>query len=136
MQSVPTPAWRLRPTRALWVVAALAIVGLGVLVSANQDAAQPATAKSDLQLIGGKPLQQASCQEWRTATPDERAAVLGTLKRDVGGSTPYGRGTTLTDPDAFALFDRACARPYADGFLLYQIYTRAAAFQHAPERFQ
>jgi hypothetical protein len=129
----------LRQPRAAWLAAAVALLAIGVAIAlAASPASAPAThsVKSDLALIGGKPLQQASCAEWLTGSADERAAVIAALKRDVGGSTPYGRGATLSDPDAFALFDRACARPYASGFLLYVIYSRAAAFQYTPQHFQ
>jgi hypothetical protein len=140
MQPVPAPAWRLTGARAPWLALAAGILLLGIAVALlGADSGAPAatpSARSDLALIGGKPLQQASCAEWRTATPDERAAVIATLKRNVGAGTPYGPGTTLSAADAYALFERACARPYADGFLLYQIYTRAAAFQSTPQHFQ
>ena len=139
MQPVPAPAWGLRPARAGWLAAAVALLAAGIAIAliASPDSAPAAhSAKSDLALIGGKPLQQASCAEWLTGSPDERAAVLAALKRDVGGSTPYGRGTTLSDADAYALFTRACARPYASGFMLYVIYARAAAFQYTPQHFQ
>jgi hypothetical protein len=87
-------------------------------------------------MIGGKPLQQASCEDWMRGSADERAAVVAALKSNVGGPTPYGHGTTLADADAYALFARACARPYARGFMLYIVYARAAAFQNAGQRFQ
>lgn len=35
---------------------------------------------------------------------------------------------------AHELFDRACSRYYARGFLLYEMYTRAAAFHETPQR--
>ena len=139
MQSVPAPAWRLRASRAPWLAATLALLLAGVagaLISSGGSSSHGATAISDLALIGGKPLQQASCAQWLQGTPDERAAVLAALKRNVGGPTPYGPGATLNTPDAYALLDRVCARPYARGFLLYELYTRASAFQATQQRFQ
>jgi hypothetical protein len=96
--------------------------------TAQREAAQaaaPATA-----LIGGLPLQQARCEQWLGGSAAERWAVLGALKGVVGGpSTSGGVGTTLTRPQAYALFDRACASPIARGFLLYELYIRAAGFR-------
>ena len=125
--------------RAVWLALGVAVLVAAVALAVTGRDSAPtasASAKSDLALIGGKPLQQASCEQWLTASPDERAAVIATLKRNVGGSTPYGPGATLSSADAYALFDRVCARPYASGFLLYIIYSRAAAYQKAPEHFQ
>jgi hypothetical protein len=83
-------------------------------------------------LIAGKALQSARCAQWRVGTRAERAGVVATLANVVGGPTPYGRASTLPAPVAHRLFDRACARPYARGFLLYELYTRAAAFYGTP----
>jgi hypothetical protein len=139
VQPVPAPSGRLRRGRAGWLAAALALLAAGVVIALlASPAPAPATqsARSDLQVIGGKPLQQATCQEWLTGSPDERAAVLDALKASVGGGTRNGRATTLSDPAAYAVLDRACARPYARGFMLYIIYARAAAFQDTPQHFQ
>jgi hypothetical protein len=137
MQPVPAPAWRLRSARALWLALGTTVLVAAVAIAiAGHSPAPAASTKSDLQLIGGKPLQQASCEDWLTATPDERAAVIAALKRNVGGATGYGPGSTLSNADAYALFERSCARAYARGFLLYIIYSRAAAFQNAPQHFQ
>jgi hypothetical protein len=139
VQPVPAPAWGLRPGRAAWLAAALALLAAGIviaLLAAPDSTPAPAAAKSALQVIGGKPLQQATCQQWNAGSADERAAVLDALKATVGGPTPYGPGTTLTDAQAYALFARACTPAYARGFMLYIIYSRAAAYQYVPQRFQ
>ncbi len=42
--------------------------------------------------------------------------------------------TSLTDEQAYELFESACSRGYTAGFRLYKIYDRAEAFQGiAPE---
>jgi hypothetical protein len=85
-------------------------------------------------MIGGEKLQSARCRQWRGATRAEKDAVVDTLERVVGGPTPYGQASILPDRAAHELFDRACARYYARGFLLYEMYTRAAAFHETPQR--
>jgi hypothetical protein len=139
MQPVQAPARRLTRSRAVWLAAGVAALVLCVVIAVSGSGdSSPAAAsvKSDLALIGGKPLQQASCEDWISGTPDERAAVVATIKRSVGGATPYGPGATLTADQAYALFARTCAPAYARGFLLYSIYAKAAAFQRTPEHFQ
>jgi hypothetical protein len=84
--------------------------------------------------IGGEKLQSARCRHWLSGNTAEKAAVVKTLKAVVGGPTPYGPASTLPAPYAHDLFDRACPRSYARGFLLYELYTRAAAFYATPQR--
>jgi len=84
--------------------------------------------------IGGKALQSARCAHWQEAGARRRDAVVATLAQVVGGPTPYGRATTLPADVAHQLFDRTCTRHYARGFLLYELYTRAAAFYATPRR--
>jgi hypothetical protein len=53
------------------------------------------------------------------------------LSATIGGaSTTGGFGTTLSDRDVAALFDRVCSTPGTSSFALYLIYARAAAFSH------
>jgi hypothetical protein len=84
--------------------------------------------------IGGKSLQSARCAQWRRATAPRRDAVVATLADVIGGPTPYGRASTLPPDVAHQLFDRTCRRRYARGFLLYELYSRAAAFYPAARR--
>jgi hypothetical protein len=44
------------------------------------------------------------------------------------GRRPKGGGKTLPDQRAYDTLDARCRNFYARGFLLYEIYTRAAAF--------
>jgi hypothetical protein len=84
-------------------------------------------------LIGGVPLQQARCAQWNAGTTAERDKVVGALTYSVGGSTPYGPGTTLSSVQAHSLFERACSSPIAQHWLLYELYIRAAGFRsYAP----
>jgi hypothetical protein len=85
-------------------------------------------------LIGGLPIQQARCAQWNGGGGAERQAVVAALASTVGGpSTSGGHGTTLAPAEASALFNRACANPIARGFLLYELYIRAAGFRSLVE---
>jgi hypothetical protein len=144
MQSVQVPARR----TLRWPVAAAAAIAVAaalvLLVWPRSDAPSRAPVRAVAPaprtapgahhaaragLINGHGLQRADCADWNAGTGDERAAVLGTLRRSVGGATGYGPAVTLSDAAATTLFDRTCAGPYARGWLLYSLYTRAAGFQ-------
>ena len=66
--------------------------------------------------------------QWRSGTTAQRLAVVRALEAVVGGPTGNARGTTLSESEAFRLFDHACASRIARHFLLYELYTRAASF--------
>jgi hypothetical protein len=102
--------------------------------AAGVTAATPERPRRRVALIGGKALQSARCRQWQGGTAPERDAVVAALAAVVGGPTPYGPASTLPAAEAHRLFDRACARRYARGFLLYELYTRAAAFHATPQR--
>jgi hypothetical protein len=78
-----------------------------------------------------RPTQLVQCRDWVKANPRERAGTIDVLREFAGGPTgsPAGTGRTLEDDEAFSLFDRWCEQSYAEGFRLYKLYTRAAAFK-------
>jgi hypothetical protein len=120
-----------RPIQA--AVAALAVAGLLLAAFApsmgDRSRAHAAPHPSGVALIGGVPIQQARCAQWNAGGVAERDAVVAALASSVGGfSTGGGRGTTLAPAEAEELFTRACASHIARGFLLYELYIRAAGF--------
>jgi hypothetical protein len=119
-----------RPVRAAaWVAAAAVLAGCGAREASPQPAATgQVKPRRSVALIDGKALQSARCSQWQRGSARERAAIVSTLQAVVGGPTPYGQASALPPADATALFDRACSRAYAKSFLLYELYTRAAAF--------
>jgi hypothetical protein len=56
----------------------------------------------------------------------DRYATVDRLEDVVRG--PEGKGRTLPDQRAYEIIDRRCKNHFARAFLLYEIYTRAAAF--------
>jgi hypothetical protein len=71
-------------------------------------------------------LQSATCTEWRHASLRERYLTVDRIQEVVAGPNKIGR--TLPDQRAYEIIDARCENRYARGFLLYEIYTRAAAF--------
>ena len=71
-------------------------------------------------------LQVADCGDWRESSPQERRSAVEQLKETVAG--PRKEGNTLSDETAYRTLDARCEPEFARGFLLYQLYIRAAAF--------
>ena len=79
------------------------------------------------------PLSQASCSDWHAQDAAGRAELAGRIRAFAGGvvntgSEDVGTGAVLSHADAQRLFASACSREYAESFLLYKLYTHAAAF--------
>jgi hypothetical protein len=127
VQPVPAslaPAWlRLALVAALVAaIAASAALELAVQRAGGSPAPLPA--------VTSTALQQARCTTWLGAGAPERTALLHALAGSVGGpSTSGGVGTTLSDGEATRMLDRVCSSGVARGFLLYEIYIRAAGFK-------
>jgi hypothetical protein len=75
-------------------------------------------------------LQQADCTAWKGLSLRERMALVDRLERAVAG--PRREGKTLPDERAYDTLEARCRNFYARGFLLYEVYTRAAAFDSLP----
>jgi hypothetical protein len=132
VQSVPAPHLVERRRWAATLVgllAAGAIVVAAVMAWPAGEPSSPAASPALPVLVGGKPLQQARCAQWNAASTSERQAVVAELARVAGGpSTSGGSGATLSSSAASDLFTRTCSAPFAQGFLLYELYNRRAAF--------
>ncbi len=90
----------------------------------------PPQAPSELDPV---PLTQASCADWLVAGTDGRVTLVRRLTAFAGGvvntgTRDIGTGATLPYEKASALYDGWCSHRYARGFLLYKLYTHAAAF--------
>jgi hypothetical protein len=135
VQSIQAPARLRAPARALSraVLALLVCAALALGVAAvwpHDGGPAPAAGTPAITLIGGVPIQQARCSQWLAGSPAERNAIVDVLAKVAGGaSTTGGYGATLSRGETHALFSRTCAAPFARGFLLYELYNRAAAFR-------
>jgi hypothetical protein len=109
---------RLPRSAALALVAALALAGCD-----GDDGPARQAGRSGL---SEERLQQADCTDWRRSSVRDRYAVVDRLEEVVRG--PRGEGRTLPDQRAYEIIDGRCKHYFARGFLLYELYTRAVAF--------
>ena len=103
-----------------------ALAALACAVGAAGCGGQPAAAEPF-----GVALQVADCQDWRDSSPQERQSAIDQLERTVEG--PRKEASALDDDVAYATLDSRCKPDFASGFLLYQLYIRAAAFKPPTE---
>jgi hypothetical protein len=109
--------------RAVAVLAlALALALPGCLGGDDGDAPPPQAGP----LGASAKLQSSTCTDWRRASLRERMLTVDRLEEVVAG--PRNVGHTLADDRAYDILDSRCENSYARGFLLYEIYTRAAGF--------
>ena len=97
-----------------------------MLLVAGCGGGQPASPESF-----GVALQVADCQDWRDSSPQQRQSAIEQLEEAVAG--PRKEGNTLKDDVAYSTLDARCEPEFARGFLLYQLYIRAAAFTPSTE---
>ena len=82
---------------------------------------------------GEVPLGQTNCTDWAAAGDAGQARLAERLRAFAGGVVNTGQenvgtGAVMTAEEADAVFDGWCAQAYASDFLLYKLYTHAAAF--------
>lgn len=70
----------------------------------------------------------AQCSDWAAGDRDQRIATLHDIRAQVNQTGAAEPTTDLSDEKAYAVLQRTCSQPYAAGFRLYKLYTRAAAF--------
>jgi hypothetical protein len=77
-----------------------------------------------------KPIELADCTDWSEGSVDERLGTIRQIRAFISTPVPGtgGTGVTLDEEKAYDLFEEACSHSVAQGFTLYKIYVRAAAF--------
>jgi hypothetical protein len=82
------------------------------------------------------PLGQMSCADWNAAQSDlQRQRLIERVRAFAGGvvvtgDAAVGTGATMTNEGAAGTYDTWCGYGFAQGFLLYKLYTWSAAFQN------
>jgi hypothetical protein len=79
--------------------------------------------------LGGSVAQLAQCADWAGATDDQKLATIEDIRSHVNQEDSGVTASELTDDEAMEVFDHGCERPGAEGYRLYVMYARAAAFK-------
>lgn len=78
--------------------------------------------------VGGSVAALAQCRDWNAGTEEEKQATIDDIRNSLTPQSQEESGTSLPDEDAYELFERSCAVDFAQGFKLYKLYARRAAF--------
>lgn len=126
---LPWPRFR-RGSAALSALAAVVLAGsvtVGIHLQWQRIAPPTSWAHTGTAFLG-----IATCADWQDAGAAQRLTIVGALASAATGPDPENSGATLTDGQAFLLFNRACSTSVSRSFLLYEIYNRAAVFHRGP----
>lgn len=108
------------------VVAAGAIVAIS---ASGSDGSKPEAPVYGVgQVRGTSVAALAQCSDWNEGTEAEKQATIDDIYDQMNQENSGGPTPDLPDDEAYALFERSCAPPYAAGFRLYKLFIRAAAF--------
>jgi hypothetical protein len=101
----------------------------GALVGCGSDATgQDPPAPGVGQQVGGSVAALAQCRDWNAGTEDEKQATIADIRSSLTPQSQKESGTSLSDERAYELFEYSCTEDWAQGFELYKLYARAAAF--------
>jgi hypothetical protein len=79
--------------------------------------------------IGGSVAPLAQCRDWQAGSVEERFATIEDIRGQLTPQTSPSERSGFPDQEAYDLFQRVCARPYASAFRLYKVYANRAGFQ-------
>ena len=104
--------------------ATAALAGCG-----NSDETTTETAQGVGAVRVGSISQLAQCRDWVVGTEEQRLATIADIRSQINTGDPGVETPTLTDEQAYDVFQGACRHDYAAGFRLYKLYFRASAYQ-------
>ncbi len=94
------------------------------------DDADESEGAAPAELLGPRP-GTLTCTDWNRGSEAERRGSIEQLTKLAGANAnpeEVGAERTLEDDQAYNALDGTCEEDLARGFLLYEVYNRAAAF--------
>jgi hypothetical protein len=79
--------------------------------------------------VGGSIAPLAQCRDWNAGTEAEKRATIADIRSFLTPQSQEESRTSLSDRRAYEVFEEACSVEFAEGFKLYKLYARAAAFE-------
>jgi len=138
-------------SRVSLAAALLALAGALALALAGCGGGEPATGaattggtQTAVDISGTAPVgedtagsvaQLVQCRDWNRADPGQRLATIADVRSQINLKGTGVKAPALSDAEAQEVFDNACSPSYAQGYRLYVIYARAAAFKPLKDAF-
>jgi hypothetical protein len=124
MRGLRGQALRLAAAAATLLVLA-ATAGCG-----SEEGSRAAESADGTALLGPRP-GKLTCTDWKHGADDERRGTIDQLTQLAGANAnpeEVGPNRTLSQDHAYDAIAGTCEHHLARGFLLYEVYNRAAAF--------
>ena len=122
-----TPSWPTRPLRLTLLLGAVAAALAGCGSSDGTTTTEPVQGVGGVRV--GSISQLAQCRDWVAGTEEQRLATIADIRNQINTGDPGVQNPTLTDQEAYDVFEGACRHPFAAGFRLYKLYFKASAFE-------
>lgn len=106
--------------------AAVSAVLLATAGCGSDGAEEPAKPVGDV--LAGSVAPLAQCRDWNGGSEDSKLATIADIRSQINLEDSGVEAPPLSDDEAMQMFDSACSNDFADGFRLYVLYARAAAF--------
>jgi hypothetical protein len=123
-----------RSKAVITAAATAALIALAAAAGCGPDGAGSSAAsgaEAPAELLGERP-GVLRCTDWNEGTEAERRGTIEQITALAGANAnpeEPGSERTLPDDEAYNALDGTCEEHLARGFLLYEIYNRAAAFE-------
>lgn len=115
-------------TRASGIALALALIAAALAGCGGDATGQDPEPQGVGDPVGGSVAALAQCRDWNAGTEEEKQVTIADIRSSLTPQSEEESGTSLSDESAYELFERSCAVEWAQGFKLYKLYARAAAF--------
>jgi hypothetical protein len=114
--------------RASATALALVLIAGGLVGCGDDATGQDPSTQGVGEQVGGSVAALAQCRDWNAGTEAEKQATIADIRSSLTPQSQEESGTSLSDERAYELFEHSCAEEFAQGFQLYKLYARAAAF--------
>jgi hypothetical protein len=112
---------------------ALALIA-AALIGCGGDATGQGPSHGVGEEVGGSIAPLAQCRDWNAGTEAEKQATIDDIRSVLTPQSQEESRTSLSDRRAYDVFEETCAVEFAEGFKLYKLYARAAAFEPLTKR--